>query len=222
MVHPGFRSRRPVQAAHPAKTAIRSSHRALPRRVLPSFGHPGGHGRVPREVLGTAFSGGGAAGTICVQADSWPRQWPDCDFTAVRLDARRGPQQVPPVNASTLPSQTLAALSRRLLWAVLAVAVMIGALGTISTAKAAHSAPATAQSELVACILDAADVQTPADRSGDAAVADHAACGGHVFAPPRSDAWLAASRATPGRFEASGQPAWRPGLSAPPAEPPRT
>lgn len=139
----------------------------------------------------------------------------------VRLDAQRGPQQVPPVNASALPSQTLAALFRRLLWAVLAVAVVAGALGTISTAKAAHSAPATVQSELVACALDAAGVPTPADNGGDAAVPDHAACGGHVFAPPRSDVWLAAPQASPGRFEASGQPAWRPGLSVPLAEPPR-
>ena len=127
------------------------------------------------------------------------------------------------MNASALPSQTLAALFRRLLWAVLAVAVAVGALGTISTAKAAHSAPATVQSELVASVLDAADVQTPADNGGgDAAIPDHAACGAHSIAPPRSDAWLAVPQASAGRFEASGQPAWRPGLSAPPAEPPRT
>ena len=127
------------------------------------------------------------------------------------------------MNASTLPSQILAALFRRLLWAVLAVAVVVGVLGTISTAKAAHSAPTTVQSEPACCVLDAADVQTPADNgSGDAATSDHAACGAHSVAPPRSDAWLAVPQASPGRFEASRQPAWRPGLSVPLAEPPRT
>ena len=99
---------------------------------------------------------------------------------------------------------------------------MVGTLGTISTAKAAHSAPAMVQSELVACVLDAANAQTPADSGGDAATSDHAACGGHVFAPPRSDAWLAVPQASPGRFEVLGQPAWRPGLSVPLVEPPRT
>lgn len=126
------------------------------------------------------------------------------------------------MNASALPSQTLAALFRRLLWAVLAVAVVAGALGTISTAKAARSAPVAVQSELVASVLDAADVQTPADSGGDAATSDHAACGAHSVAPPRSDAWLAVPQASPGCFEALRQPAWRPGLSVPLAEPPRT
>lgn len=139
----------------------------------------------------------------------------------VRLDAARSTQQVPPVTVRTFLSQPLAVLCRRLLWAVLAVVVLIGAPGMTRTVQAASVMPAAAHTEAAAGIQDGVASQAPDDGSGPA-IADHAACGAHVVAPPRSETWSAAPQASSARFEVAGQPALRPGLPTPPAEPPRT
>lgn len=139
----------------------------------------------------------------------------------VRLDAARSTQQVPPVTVRTFQPQPLAVLCRRLLWAVLAVAILIGAPGMTRPVEAASIMPATAHSEAAARIQDGAASQAP-DDGNDSAIADHAACGAHVVAPPRSETWSAVPQASSVCFEVAGQPALRPGLPTPPAEPPRT
>lgn len=171
-----------------------------------AFGRHDRRSRASRIGTATAFSG---------------RWWPACDFMVVRLDAAHSTQQVPPVTVRTFLSQPLAALCRRLLWAMMAVAVLIGAPGMTRRVEAASIMPAAAHAEATARIQNGAASPAPNDHSGSA-IADHATCGAHVVAPPRSETWSAAPQASSARFEVAGQPALRPGLPTPPAEPPRT
>lgn len=126
------------------------------------------------------------------------------------------------MNVSAILSQPLLALSRRLLWAALAIVVLMGACGAAHTAEAVYTGPGASQSEAMACIQASTSGQDDAGTDGEAALADHLACGCHVAALHCPNIWFSLGQVSQARFEAAGHPASRPVLSSPPAEPPRT